>query len=284
MDLLKTGAYIQAQRKAVGMTQKKLAQKLNVSFQAVSKWENGDALPDTALLLDLADALQTTVDKLLTGGAVLLKERRRMLVSDVVEGFEHIEAIGRCFGEDSTFYTGMVEGINEKMNIDLIPYLNNPKAREAMIAEVLIQGIMKGYTVDMDEVRQSIKNPKMVEAIERYLIKTRDNDAEYPLLQAAEGYRKARNITSGQILVMRTLDGELRFYENDLSAANEEAILHAQDTPVRELLCCWHNGELDVPSEAVRKGLLAAHPENAEALVILKGGDGIIQKRLDALM
>ena len=41
MDTLKIGQYIQHLRKAAGMTQKELAEKLNISFQAVSKWENG---------------------------------------------------------------------------------------------------------------------------------------------------------------------------------------------------------------------------------------------------
>ena len=41
MDTLKIGQYIQSLRKAAGLTQKELAEKLNLSFQAVSKWENG---------------------------------------------------------------------------------------------------------------------------------------------------------------------------------------------------------------------------------------------------
>ena len=41
MDTIKTGRYIQHLRKTKGMTQKELAEKLNISFQAVSKWENG---------------------------------------------------------------------------------------------------------------------------------------------------------------------------------------------------------------------------------------------------
>ena len=44
MDTLKIGRYIQHLRKSSGMTQKDLAEKLNISFQAVSKWENGDSL------------------------------------------------------------------------------------------------------------------------------------------------------------------------------------------------------------------------------------------------
>ena len=71
MDNLKIGNYIQNLRKKAGLTQKDLADKLNISFQAVSKWETGESLPDTGILLDLADILGTSVDKLLCGGAVV---------------------------------------------------------------------------------------------------------------------------------------------------------------------------------------------------------------------
>lgn len=54
-------------RKEIGMTQQQLADKLNISFQAVSKWETGNAYPNTEILCDLAMALHVTVDELLTG-------------------------------------------------------------------------------------------------------------------------------------------------------------------------------------------------------------------------
>lgn len=175
MDTLKIGQYIQHLRKAAGMTQKDLAQKLNISFQAVSKWENGDTLPDTGILLDLCDILNTTVDKLLNGGSLAAPERRLMSVEDVITGFQYIERIGKLFGEDSTFFTGMIEGINEKMNIDLLTYLKDPLTREVMYAEVLIQGILSGRTVDMDEVEANFQNKKMISTIRRYLAKVNGN-------------------------------------------------------------------------------------------------------------
>lgn len=168
MDTLKIGHYIQQLRKSAGMTQKELAEKLNISFQAVSKWENGDALPDTGLLLDLCDILNTTADKLLHGGAFAANERRLMRLEDVMTGFRNIESIGVLFGEDSTFFTGMIEGINEKMNMDLLTYLKDPQTREVMYAEVLIQGILSGRTVDMDEIEAGFQNKHMVETIRRY--------------------------------------------------------------------------------------------------------------------
>ncbi|MBR2668359.1 MAG: helix-turn-helix transcriptional regulator [Solobacterium sp.] len=175
MDTLKIGQYIQHLRKAAGMTQKELAEKLNISFQAVSKWENGDTLPDTGILLDLCDILNTTADKLLNGESLAAVERRLMKLEDVITGFQYIESIGKLFGEDCTFFTGMVEGINEKMNIDLLTYLKDPKTREVMYAEVLIQGILSGRTVDMDEIEANFHNEKMVKTIRRYLAKANGN-------------------------------------------------------------------------------------------------------------
>lgn len=170
MDTLKIGNYIKHLRKSAGMTQKELADKLNVTFQAVSKWETGDALPDTGILLDLCDVLDTTADKLLNGGS-FAAGRRMMRLDDVVTGFQYIESIGKLFGEDCTFYTGMIDGINQSMNIDLLSYLKDPKTREVMYAEVLIQGIMSGRSVDMDEIEAGLQNRKMVETIRRYYVK-----------------------------------------------------------------------------------------------------------------
>ena len=110
MDTLKIGRYIQHLRKNAGMTQKELAEKLSISFQAVSKWENGETLPDTGILLALCDELGTTADKLLHGGSLLGFERRLLPLEDVKEGFRCMESIGALLGEDSTFFTGMVEG------------------------------------------------------------------------------------------------------------------------------------------------------------------------------
>ena len=177
MDSLKIGQYIQNLRKAAGLTQKELAEKLNLSFQAVSKWENGDSLPDTGVLLELCDILNTTADKLLNGGSIVAKERRLKRLEDVVTGFQYLEDIGKLFGEDCSFYTGMIEGINEKMNMDILSYLKDPMTREVMYAEVLIQGILSGRTVDLEEIDAAFRNRHMVETIRRYLAKANGSSA-----------------------------------------------------------------------------------------------------------
>lgn len=60
------GANIAAYRKHNGLTQVGLAEKLNYSDKAVSKWERGESLPDVPTLVQLADLFDTTVNDLLT--------------------------------------------------------------------------------------------------------------------------------------------------------------------------------------------------------------------------
>lgn len=66
MDKQKFGAFIAALRKEKGYTQKELAELLYVSNKAVSKWETGVSIPDTTLLVPLAEALGVSVTELLT--------------------------------------------------------------------------------------------------------------------------------------------------------------------------------------------------------------------------
>lgn len=67
LNSVKIGNFIMSKRKELGMTQQQLADKLNVSFQAVSKWENGTSYPNIEILYDLAIALSVTVDEILAG-------------------------------------------------------------------------------------------------------------------------------------------------------------------------------------------------------------------------
>lgn len=67
LDSIKVGNFIMGKRKSLGMTQQQLADKLNVSFQAISKWENGTTYPNIEILRDLAIVLDVSVDEILAG-------------------------------------------------------------------------------------------------------------------------------------------------------------------------------------------------------------------------
>lgn len=63
--MLKTGQIIKNLRKKQDITQEKLAAYLNISYQAISKWENGTALPDITLIPQIANFFGVTSDELL---------------------------------------------------------------------------------------------------------------------------------------------------------------------------------------------------------------------------
>ena len=67
MDLVKIGKYIAGKRKALGMTQKQLAEKLNMSDKSVSKWERGICLPDVSVYMELCEILGISINEFLAG-------------------------------------------------------------------------------------------------------------------------------------------------------------------------------------------------------------------------
>lgn len=67
LNSIKIGSFITERRKALGFTQQQLADKLKISFQAVSKWENGTSYPNIEILKDLAILLNVSVDEILEG-------------------------------------------------------------------------------------------------------------------------------------------------------------------------------------------------------------------------
>ena len=70
MDQKKIGRFIAAMRRHKGLTQRQLAEALNVSNRTVSKWECGDGLPELSNILPLCALLGVTADELLADGAV----------------------------------------------------------------------------------------------------------------------------------------------------------------------------------------------------------------------
>lgn len=68
MDAKKTGQLISESRKQHGMSQKDLADILNITDKAVSKWERGISFPDISMLIPLSEALGISLYDLLSGG------------------------------------------------------------------------------------------------------------------------------------------------------------------------------------------------------------------------
>lgn len=107
IDNKKVGATIVLLRNGKGMTQSELGEHIGVSFQAVSKWERGETLPDISLLPALADALETTIDYLLRSGESNFAFKGKILVSDMIEGLTCLKRLENCW-EKITRSTAML--------------------------------------------------------------------------------------------------------------------------------------------------------------------------------
>ena len=70
MDQIKIGKFIAEMRKEQNMTQRQLAEQLNISDKTISKWECGKGMPDNSILLELCDVLHINVNELLSGEKV----------------------------------------------------------------------------------------------------------------------------------------------------------------------------------------------------------------------
>lgn len=85
MDQIKIGSFISNRRKLKNLTQAQLAEKLNITDRAISKWENGVCLPDASNILELCKALDITVNDLFSGEVVDVKENEKRLEENLIE-------------------------------------------------------------------------------------------------------------------------------------------------------------------------------------------------------
>jgi transcriptional regulator with XRE-family HTH domain len=85
MDQEKIGKFIAERRKAAGLTQAQLAEQLNITDRAVSKWERGKALPDSSIMLALCGMLGITVNDLLSGEVVTVEHYNQELEKNLLE-------------------------------------------------------------------------------------------------------------------------------------------------------------------------------------------------------
>ena len=85
MDQVKIGRFIAQRRRQVNLTQMQLAEKLNITDRAVSKWETGKAMPDTSIMLPLCRILNISVNDLLSGEVVTMEHYNQELENHLLE-------------------------------------------------------------------------------------------------------------------------------------------------------------------------------------------------------
>lgn len=95
MDQIKIGRFIAECRKKQDLTQLQLAEKLNVTDRAVSKWETGKSMPDSSLMLPLCEVLKITVNDLLSGEVVTVEQYQGKMEENLLNIAEQKQAADR---------------------------------------------------------------------------------------------------------------------------------------------------------------------------------------------
>lgn len=158
MDTIKVGGQIAALRKAKELTQSELGDRIGVSFQAVSKWERGETLPDITLLPDLAKILETTIDNILTGSEKAIEYKGKFTVTDMKKGLNCLKNAGEYLGTENLIYRAAIKGINTDLNTDIEKAFSDDYVFEAFLAEAIIQNLISGQYVDISDVRNNFKH------------------------------------------------------------------------------------------------------------------------------
>ena len=92
MDLIKIGQFIAESRKKKNLTQIQLAEELNITDRAISKWECGRALPDSSIMLQLCELLEISVNELLTGEKLEMEKYNKQVELNLIEMVKQKEA------------------------------------------------------------------------------------------------------------------------------------------------------------------------------------------------
>lgn len=77
MNQIEIGKFIAKCRKEKKLTQAQLAEKLNITDRAVSKWETGKSMPDSSIMLELCEILGITVNELLSGEEINMENLKK---------------------------------------------------------------------------------------------------------------------------------------------------------------------------------------------------------------
>ena len=101
IDPIKIGSFLRELRKEKGFTQEQLAEKFGVSSRSVSRWENGNTMPELGILVELADYYEVDIKEIIDGerkSEIMKKEEKETLrkVVDYAEVEKKLVVKRRC--------------------------------------------------------------------------------------------------------------------------------------------------------------------------------------------
>ena len=139
MDQEKFGKLIKEIRKTNNLTQKQLADKYNVTYQAVSKWENGVNMPDISLIRQISKDFNISLDELFDGFKIKIPSEFKIM-SDEILNVKYPNG-----NAPSLVYT------NDKTTINVVLVMNDVTMKNNQIEEYVktMESTYKNYSKDV---------------------------------------------------------------------------------------------------------------------------------------
>ena len=97
MDQIKIGKFIAECRKKNNLTQMQLAEKLNITDRAISKWENGKGMTDSSIMLDLCNELKISVNELLCGELIEMNNYNEVAEKMLLEMAQYVPKYSQVY-------------------------------------------------------------------------------------------------------------------------------------------------------------------------------------------
>lgn len=159
-DIQKFGAYIAHLRKKVDMTQSELAERLNITRQAVSKYEIGDSFPDITILVNIAEVFGVSIDDLIAAGNPTSGESK--LLGELARG------------EEAT--AGNVDEL-----VNLAPFLK-PSVLEKISSKLAVHGVDISKIVELSRYMNDTATSQMIEEADFSSLKSLEGETERELM------------------------------------------------------------------------------------------------------
>lgn len=125
IDQIKIGGFLRELRKENELTQEQLAEKFGVSSRSVSRWENGNTMPELGILVELADYYEIDIKEIIDGerkSEIMGKEQKETLrkVADYAEAEKKLVVKRRCI---VTFVGTLIFALSIMIGYVILPKL-----------------------------------------------------------------------------------------------------------------------------------------------------------------
>lgn len=172
MDQKKIGEYIAKNRKLKNYTQEQLAQKLGVTSKTISRWENGNYMPDLSLIIPLSNALDISVNELLSGENIdninIKDESEKNIITTINYSNQKIQKQSFNFA----IFIAILGVIIDIFSLTMFPKESSFSSMGFMFGAMLfVIGFVKNIKLNKERIKEkNIKYIKIIIAIVLYIL------------------------------------------------------------------------------------------------------------------